>query len=432
MVKAPAPTNRRVLMSCFGSGGDLFPFISVAEQLRSDGHEVTFACPRTLGLYLRALGFASVALGDGDEARVLRDDSMFNTRRGGWTSWEQTWDRYVGPVLVESHDTMARTLADHRPDLIITNTFAAAARIAALQAGVTHVALSMYPQYDETLAPTGGASLAEFAPAYRATASALAGHDLIDTYGERLVLWGVDRSGPIMHDPALLGASTMSRPVEITGFPDWESPSLGSADELIAALDWITSSTDPTVIVTQGSFIGWRGMASWQESAQATALIGVRAVLVGARGRWADETLANRSDIIATGYLPLSTVTPLADGGIHHGGLGTTFAFLRSGTPAVVRPHAYDQPFNANLVAQAGAGLDAGPQCTPATLANQLATILDGELTPACHHIRDQLIPARQAAARLASRISQAALAASSPNQTPTLSPSILRPQKRV
>jgi UDP:flavonoid glycosyltransferase YjiC (YdhE family) len=54
---------RRVLISTFGSAGDLLPLIPLAHQLATRDHEVVFAVPRSLGLYLRTLGQRAFAFG---------------------------------------------------------------------------------------------------------------------------------------------------------------------------------------------------------------------------------------------------------------------------------------------------------------------------------------------------------------------------------
>ena len=134
----------------------------------------------------------------------------------------------------------------------------------------------------------------------------------------------------------------------------------------------------------------------------------MRAVLVGARGRWVDDGCTSPSLLRSTGYLPLSQLAPEAQAAIHHGGLGTTFAFVRAGVPAVVRPQAFDQSFNATLVDQAGVGLDASNR--DVSLASHLDTLLgtgrgaDGD-QDGCTGIRHRLVDAPTAATRLARRI---------------------------
>src|SRR4051812_39385857 len=110
----------KVVISCFGSGGDLFPLIPIADRLIADGDEVTFACPRSLGLYLRTLRYPTLALGDGSEARVVHDDLMFTTAAHGRTSWSRTWDLYVEPALATSIEALTNAFETTPPDVVVT------------------------------------------------------------------------------------------------------------------------------------------------------------------------------------------------------------------------------------------------------------------------------------------------------------------------
>jgi UDP:flavonoid glycosyltransferase YjiC (YdhE family) len=344
----------RILFSCFGSGGDLFPLVSVARELVRAGHTVLFVCPRTLGLYLRALGFATVGLGKGAEMKVLRDEAMFTTAFGGWKSWHYTWDRYVAFDLEAGAATVRETIASFRPDVAVTTSFAAAARIEALRAGIPHLALSMYPQHFAlTQVDLGG-----FGEHFRTLAAELAGQRLLTSWGSALVFWGIDSATIWMHDRVLLRDAPDPLGTEPIGYPYWDSAALGSAEELKAAVAWLQESDELTILITQGSFVGHRGFDQWAEAAEATARLGVRAILVGARSQWATEMLADRTDLFCTAYLPLSTLLPYVSTGAHHGGLGTSLAFAQAALPAVVQPQAYDQPFNADLLSSRGIGID--------------------------------------------------------------------------
>src|SRR5579862_6322653 len=90
---------KRIMLSTWGSAGDLFPLIPVAYELRRRDSEVHFACSRALGLYLRGIGFRSSALGSGEELAALSDPLMFTIVDDGWRSWSRLWDRYVAPQL---------------------------------------------------------------------------------------------------------------------------------------------------------------------------------------------------------------------------------------------------------------------------------------------------------------------------------------------
>jgi len=60
----------RILLSTFGSSGDLNPFLAVGLGLRARGHEVTFAVERNFQQPVNVLGFP-VALLTGDAETTL-------------------------------------------------------------------------------------------------------------------------------------------------------------------------------------------------------------------------------------------------------------------------------------------------------------------------------------------------------------------------
>ncbi|MDH4418260.1 MAG: glycosyltransferase [Acidovorax sp.] len=61
-------------------------------------------------------------------------------------------------------------------------------------------------------------------------------------------------------------------------------------------------------------------------------------------------------------YVPLSALLPHTAALVHHGGIGTTAEALRSGTPQLITPFAWDQFDNGARIASLGAGM-----VTPAT-----------------------------------------------------------------
>lgn len=383
----------RILVSTFGSAGDLFPLVPVIEQLRSDGHEIVVAAPRSIGLYLRSIGLASLALGDGREMGVFGDDRMFSNRFDGWESWYRTVNDYVRPGLRDDVDRIEAHVRSWEPDVVVAGSFAVAARVAAARTGVPLVDLSIYPQHQdrrwERVFPRGlGADLDSLvAPNVPVERARLA--------------WGAP-ADVLLHDPALLGREV--RGSAVVGFPYWDGAPARPDDR--EALDaWIAGpSAGDRLLVTLGSFVGSARREAWLDVAAALPALGVRAVFVGARSRWADEVFADRPDILTAGFVPLSAYLGSFDGVVHHGGIGTTFAVLRSSRPAVVLPQAFDQAFNADLVADAGAGLTGGER-----LADAIAAVLgDVGYRGRAAALAAALIPSGQAAASAAACVADA------------------------
>lgn len=89
----------RVLVSVFGSAGDLFPVIPVVQRLRQRGYDVRCAVSRSFSLYLRANFLPTYALGMGAEMRVLDDRRIVTNRFSGSASWRHTITDYVAPTL---------------------------------------------------------------------------------------------------------------------------------------------------------------------------------------------------------------------------------------------------------------------------------------------------------------------------------------------
>lgn len=104
---------------------------------------------------------------------------------------------------------------------------------------------------------------------------------------------------------------------------------------------------DAPLVFTLGSAAVLTPGKFFRESAQAAKLLQRRAVLVGNT-----ETSLDNSDIVSTVYAPYSQVFPHASTIVHQGGVGTTAQAMRAGKPQLVAPHAHDQPDNANRIAR--------------------------------------------------------------------------------
>jgi UDP:flavonoid glycosyltransferase YjiC (YdhE family) len=393
----------RVLLSSFGSAGDLFPLIPVAQQIEAAGSDVLFACPRSLGLYLRSIGIRSAAIGTGGEARVVHDPAMFTTRLSGWASWHVTWSQYVGQGLEADVEQVERVLESFQPDLVVTTSFATAARIAALRGGVPHLPLSIYPQH----LSLSGRTMHYFTRDFVDSIRSLYGDGLIEQYGVALVAWGVDPRGYLLHDSAVLAALAPAE-AQIVGFPYWDAVQVAH-EQLDRTHDWLQASSRPTILITLGSFIGLSDSTVVREAIDVSRNYGHRALVVGAPSRLHGHA-NDDNDVLATGYLPLSAVLPCVDAVVHHGGIGTTFAVLHARRPSMVVPQSYDQPFTARLIAAASAGIDS----TGASIDSSMSAMLqDPTMDAHIAEVADQLVSPEKAAENVVNAIDRLISAAS-------------------
>lgn len=358
----------RVLVSTFGSAGDLFPLMPVVRRLSEHGHEVRFAVPRALGLYLRPAGVATHSLGTGTEMRVFADTRLVTRRFDGWHSWRETVQGYVAPSLGQDVASVRQLIEGWQPHVVVTASFAAAARVAAHCEGVPRLEVSIYPQHTVRLRRSRA-----FASSYRASVEReLAGEAsrataaAVDPALVTELAWGASDSCVLLHDPALLDAAPPADQLpgdepalseRAVGFPYFDAvPARPDDAEKVEA--WLSRTDAPVVAITAGSFLGVRQEQMWAAAARAIDALGVRAVFVGPH-RSGRELPAVGADVLVVGYVALSQIAPRVSAVVHHGGIGTMFAALRAGRPAAVVPQAFDQMHNARLVEAVGAGIDA-------------------------------------------------------------------------
>lgn len=384
----------RVLVSTFGSAGDLFPLIPVIHGLAAAGCEVRVASGRGVGLYLRSLGIPTVGLGDGTELRVVNDPEVFSTRFDGWHSWRRTVTHYVAPTLGRDVAALSAVVAHWAPDVMVTSGFGAAARIVAHRQSVPRVELSIYPQHARLATQGHG-----WARSYVRLVAELANQSIDDKIAVAELAWGAP-ADVVLHDRALLGS--VESGLEPVGFPYWDAVT-GRPDDEARAAEWLATEQS-TVLVTLGSFIGVAQQDAWRAAADALARLGRRGLFVGARGHWADEQFAGRPDLCCVGFVPLTHLIKKVDAVVHHGGIGTTFATLHGRRASVVLPQAFDQSFNARLVERAGAGLDGSGR----DLYEALRQVLRPEARAGAEAVANRLVAPDVAAQSATSAVLQA------------------------
>lgn len=122
-----------------------------------------------------------------------------------------------------------------------------------------------------------------------------------------------------------------------------------------------------------------RPRASGAGMIDAARRLGYRAIVM--RG-WAEvaaaEGLPQGPDWLSVGETNLQALLPRVAAIAHHGGAGTTTEAMRAGTPQLVVPHEYDQPYHADRVAALGIGV-AHPASQPTS--DSLTEALDRVLS---------------------------------------------------
>jgi sterol 3beta-glucosyltransferase len=128
--------------------------------------------------------------------------------------------------------------------------------------------------------------------------------------------------------------------------------------------DFLRDSSEPPV------YMGWGSMVA--TSPQHMADLAVRALMISGRrgivlgglaklhaGLLTDQALVDYAghSVLFVDSAPHEALFPRCSAVVHHGGMGTTAAGLRSGRPSIVTPVIFDQFDNARMVQASGAGV---------------------------------------------------------------------------
>ncbi len=370
---------KKIVLSTFGSFGDIHPYVAIALELKNRGHHPVLATSEVyrekmdaLGLELHPVRPSLPSFDQPDEMSRMVNDFM---------DAKQGTERIFNWLMPHLRDAYEDTLdAVRGAELFVTHPLPFVGPIVAQQTGIRWVSsvlapISFFSAYDAPVPPQypGIHSLLKLSPA-------------ITRAFKRVVEWKVSKMvAPIarlraevglpagrnpvfegQHSPTLvlaLFSSVLGQPqpdwppnTRVTGFPfydrrDRAGDEASAAPELLAFLD----AGPPPVIFTLGSSAFWAAADFYTQSLMAARSIGRRALLlIGDERNRPAETLPE--GVAAFEYAPFSEVLPRACAVVHQGGVGTTGQALRAGRPALVVPFSHDQFDNGARVERAGCG----------------------------------------------------------------------------
>ena len=225
----------------------------------------------------------------------------------------------------------------------------------------------------------------------------------------------VDVHGQSLGLPPDPSGDRLSREVALTLFPS----SLEAAGGVSAPVlrfranrndapplpDWWGARQDPFVYVTLGTVVGGFDVMRTAYRTVIDAVVGlpIRVLLTIGADLPLEALGEVPPNVHVERFVPQDDVIPHAAAVICHGGSGTVLGTLAAGVPLIVAPLFADQPFNAERVAAAGAGL-ALPTggASAATVRQALSRVLqDGSFRQAALRIANEIaaLPSIDAAA---------------------------------
>lgn len=389
-------SGRRIVLTTFGSLGDLYPYIAIALGLQAQGHEAIIATTRHYRKRIEALGIGFRAVRpDGPDLNVDRDviRRVMDARKGT----EFVIHELLMPFVQESYeDTLA---AAQGADLLVSHVLTYAARLVAEKTGI--------PWTCSFLQPLGFFSACD--PPVLPLVPFLSKLRFLGPVFHRSLFWLAKRSCRSWTDPwhrlraeinlpptsvnplfeglyspslilALFSKSFASKQRDwpsqtlVSGFPflsqDGES---GMSPELVRFLD----DGPAPIVFTLGSSAVQDAGSFFEHSALAAKLVGRRGVLIVGQGT-GNHPGSLPDGVITCDYAPFSQLFPRAAAIVHPGGIGTTGLAMHSGRPMLVMPCAHDQFDNAARVTRLGiARMISRRRYNPARVAAELRCLFD-------------------------------------------------------
>ncbi|HUR33423.1 MAG TPA: glycosyltransferase [Vicinamibacterales bacterium] len=414
----------RVVLTCWGSHGDIDPFLGLGLALRSRNHDVCIATIEYYRELVESAGLAFHAIRPRIEpTETPLIERIMDLRRGS----EFLLKEVLFPAIEAMYDDIAAAAAG--ADLLVSHpvTFATpivAERLRLPWASAVLAPTSMFSVFDYPAVPPAPwvKHLQRFGSWPGRIIVGVARRETrkwsapIDSFRHRL---GLPRgANPVLegqHSPHLvlaLYSRVLGEPqpdwpphVTVTGHVFYDAPH-GTA--LAPHLDAFLQGGPPPLVFTLGSSVVMIATDFWRESVEATRRLGARAVLLAGPDRAAPlEALLQREhgrgprDIIAVERAPHSLLFPRAAVVIQQCGIGTLAQSLRSGRPMLAVPYSHDQPDNAWRARHLGMARVLYPaRFTAARAAAHLRRLLDdGHYGTAASRVAEAVRAERGAAA---------------------------------
>ncbi len=352
----------KIVLSTFGSLGDIHPKIALGLELRARGHEVIFNVMEAFREKFETLGFPISPLRpslDPEDRELVR--RLMDIKTGPELMFTEILLPNVRPMFEDVLKAVAGA------DLVVSGEVVLPIKSVVEKTGIKWVSTSLAPisflsADDPSVYPT-----AEFLENFRFMPRFF--HEAVLNYAKKTFLdWfapyqkfrrelGLDPN----HDPMFgdkysksLHLAMFSRALAVPQ-PDWAQSTLqtgfcfydGAEDlgRMPEDLQKFLDAGEPPVVFTLGSAAVMDARDFFEQSIKAAKILNKRAVML--YGVFNHPPKGLDSERVGFDYAPYSQLFPRACAVVHQGGVGTTSQVLRAGVPMMVMPYSHDQPDNA-------------------------------------------------------------------------------------
>lgn len=364
----------RIVLTTFGTFGDVNPLIGLSLELKRRGHTPVLAVPEMFRRKVEPLAIEFAPVRPDQDPHDKRLIAMIYDIKHGT---ERGLREFLFPSIRESYEDLLQVVsAKGGADVLVAGELAYAAPIVAEKMGLPWASyllapFSFFSAYDppvlppypmlarmQAVAPGTGQVVARFAryvtrkwpePIYelRKELGLPRGENPIfdAKHSQQLVL--------AMFSNAL-GERQKDWPshTRTTGFIYYDGDA--GVQELAPELKQFLEAGPAPIVFTLGSAAVLDAGNFYEESARVAEELNQRAVLLVGNEPANYPKRKLPDSIFVAEYAPYSRVLPYASVVVHQGGVGTTAQTLRAGKPMLVMPYSHDQPDNARRVRRLG------------------------------------------------------------------------------
>jgi UDP:flavonoid glycosyltransferase YjiC (YdhE family) len=366
------PGMKRVVMTTFGSLGDIHPYVALALEMKERQLEPVIV---TGGPYREKIESLDIEFHPmhpelpnlDDPQAVEMIGKVMDPRRGA----EYLFKELLIPAVRHSYQDLQAAVQG--ADLLVTHPITFAGPLLAQKTGIPWVSTvlapaSLWSDHDPFVPPNApwlhlilrfGAPVAR---GFKKVIEALTNPWLRPLYQFRRELGLPNGGHPLFegqYSPELnlgLFSKVMCQPQSdwpgntvVTGFPFYDKRDNSSIEPEL--LNFLDKGPAPVVFTLGSSAVHVAG-DFFHESIEAAKLLGQRAVFLTGDKNRPQEPLPG--GMAAFDYAPYGDLLPRAALMVHQGGVGTTGQGLRAGIPMLVMPYNHDQPDNAARVKRLG------------------------------------------------------------------------------
>lgn len=369
-----------IILTTIGTGGDVFPFITLGAALKARKHRVsllTHSCFSNEALKA-GLNFAAIDTPE-ESTRMIQDGPLLNTPRGLLSFL----DRYILPKVLIEYELICKHYLPGDTVLVTRATPGFAARVASERLQAPLVGVFMAPAnilgwqlFEQLVGAVIGPRL----------------NDLRRTLG----LQAIDRWAPWLRYRNGIGlwpdwfcpvGMTWQADIRLVGFLLSDDPDQNAVGDFHHQP---FTNEKPTVLLTAGTGL-FGGKDFFHLTVEACRIAGVRALLVSRHKELVPTK--HRDDYLYFPSVPsLGALMPEMSAICHHGGMGTLGQAVAAGVPQLIIAAGGDRPDNAVRLERLGVAEFIGPQHrTPERVAVALRRLIgSGKVKQRCRDLAAQ------------------------------------------